>query len=262
MKLNVLLAKTDHLSAQFKGALRDYVNFFKNSQGAFKGEKKTYAPQEGTIDVPSKRGNKIVITTVEEKLQYFAETHEEYINALFAQEATNASGVAKTTLKVGEMIFGELSSLELLRLKSILESGEFVEMYEKIPVRNDDEIWKATDAEEYKKRKIFEGNLLAGTEKSMTKEALIVPDPNVQYLKDTSSYKPQLTTKDTVVVLGEYTHQKFSGEASHRERAGMLRRRAQLLTAVIEALKTCNEVEAKTSNITAEKLFNYLHEEA
>lgn len=259
MKLNVLLAKTDHLGAQFKGALRDYTRFFKDNQGSFKGEKKTYIPKEGTIDVPGKRNNKVVVTTVEEKLEYFTDTHKEYINALFSQEATNAAGLAKTELKVGSKTFGTLSSLELLRLKSILENGEFTEMYEKLPVRNDDEIWTATSAEEYNGRKVFQGNLLTGTEKSVTKEAIIVQDPNVQYLKDTSSYKPQLVTKDTIIELGDYTHQKFSGEASHRERAEILKRKAQLLTAVIEALKVCNEVEAISSKLTSDLLFTYLH---
>ena len=46
---------------------------------------------------------------------------------------------------------------------------------------------------------------------------------------------------------------------SHRERAELLRRRTKLLTAVIEALKEANDVEAIESNMTAEKLFGYLH---
>lgn len=42
LKLNVLLAKTDHLADVFKKGLADYVTFFKKNQGSFKGEKKTY----------------------------------------------------------------------------------------------------------------------------------------------------------------------------------------------------------------------------
>lgn len=134
-------------------------------------------------------------------------------------------------------------------------------MYMNIPVRTEDEIWTVTGDEAYSGRKVFQGNQLSGTEKSILKEAVIVPDPNVQYLKDTSSYKPQLVNKDTVIELGDYTYQKFSGEASHRERAEILQRRAKLLTAVIEALKVCNDIEAVQSNVTADKLFSYLHGE-
>lgn len=103
------------------------------------------------------------------------------------------------------------------------------------------------------------GPALSGIEKSIVKEAIIVQDPNVQYLKDTSSYKPQLVTKDSVIELGDYTYQKFSGEWSHRQRAELLARRSKLLTAVIQALKECNEVECKNSTLTADKIFGYLH---
>lgn len=259
MKQNVLLAKTDHLSTVFKNAIRDYVSFFKNNQGSFKGEKRTYDPKAGTIDQPTKRANKLVVTTVDEKLVYLEENSADYINALFSQEATNASGKCKVKLMVDKVDFGELSALELLRLKSLLESGEFVEMYERIPVRPDDEIWNKSTLEDHKGRNIWSGSQLSGIEKSIVKEAIIIQDPNVQHLKDSSSYKAQLVTKDTVIELGDYTYQKFSGEWSHRERAELLARRSKLLIAVIQALKECNEVEAIPSQLTANKIFNYLH---
>jgi hypothetical protein len=73
------------------------------------------------------------------------------------------------------------------------------------------------------------------------------------------SYTPQIAYKNTVVVLGDYTQQKFTGEWSHRERAELLRRRSKLLQAVVEALKIANEKEAITSNVTGKKIFEYLH---
>lgn len=91
-KLNVLLATTDHLAASYKKLLEDYGRFFKTNQGSFKGEKKTYQPKDGTFDVPGNRGNKLVVTTVDEKLEYLQKNSKEYINALFSQEKTNASG--------------------------------------------------------------------------------------------------------------------------------------------------------------------------
>ena len=120
-KLNILLAKTDHLANSYKSSIKDYIQFFKDKQSAFKGEKKTYEAKPGTIDIPSERGNKMVVTTVSEKLDWLKETNTEFINSLFSQEATNAAGVAKASLTVDGVEFGEFSSLELLRLKSILE---------------------------------------------------------------------------------------------------------------------------------------------
>lgn len=257
-KLNVLLAKTDHLGASFRKMTEDYVKFFKSKQGEFKGEKKTYNPKEGTIDVPSYRKNELVVTTVDEKLLWAEEASAEYIDALFSQEATNASGSAKAELIVDGVSFGNLSSLELLRLKTIIETGTFDEMYKSIPVRNDDEIWKASVAEMYVGRSIFESELQVGENKSTTKEQYILSDPNIQFVKD-GKYTPQVATKDTIIVLGDYTYQKFTGEWSHRQRAELLKRKTKLLTAIIEALKKSNEVEAVPSEITAKKLFGYLH---
>lgn len=258
-KLNVLLAKTDHLADVFKKGLADYVNFFKKDQGAFKGERKTYQPADGMIDVPSMRNIKLVVTTVDEKLSYLASNSADYIDSLFSQEATNASGKAKAKLVVAGQDFGEFSSLELLRLKSVLENGSFSEMYSLIPVRNDDEEWVATEDEAFKGRDIFQGRLLSGASKSTTKEHYILADPNIGSLKNADSYKPQVSTKDTVITLGDYTQQKFSGEWSHRQRAELLQRRSKLLTAVIETLKVANDVDAIESQMTASKLFNFLH---
>lgn len=259
IKLNVLLAKTDHLAGVYKNFIADYVGFFKKNQGQFKGERKTYEPGQGTIDIPGNRAIKLIVTTVDEKLEYLTSSNEDYINSLFSQEATNASGVAKTNLTVLGENFGDYSSLELLRLKSLLENGHFTELYNEIPVRNDDEQWISTEDTAFKRNGIFEGKLSSGDQKSMVKEAYILADPNIGSIKNADSYKPQLSTKDTIITLGSYTHQRFSGEWSQRQRAELLNRKSKLLTAVIEALKVANDVEAVDSQMNSKKLFNFLH---
>jgi hypothetical protein len=257
MKLNVLLAKTDYMSSQFKKSIADYIQYFKNKQGDFKGQLKTYSPRPGSIDIPNRRGYTRIVTTVDEKLQWFEETFSPYLDALFSQEATNGSGIAKAHLKVDGADFGELTSLELLKLKSILESGDIEQLYGNIPVRPDDEKWVKATTDDYSNRKtIYQSEELKGEEKTTEKESFILPDPN---LKEGMSYTPQIAYKNTVVVLGDYTQQKFTGEWSHRERAELLRRRSKLLQAVVEALKIANEKEAITSNVTGKKIFEYLH---
>lgn len=259
MKLNVLLAKTDHLASSFRKSIDDYLSYFKNKQTDFRGEKKTYEPRLGSIDIPGKRENKLIVTTVDEKLEWLEENSKDYIDALFSLEASNASGIAKAKLEVDGVNFGELSSLELLRLKSILENGNLEQMYSNIPVRSDSEIWNTTNNEMYEGRFVFETPKISGVEKSTEKESYILPDPNIKELKEGGHYTPQIATKNTVIELGDYSHQRFSGEWSHRQRAELLKRRTKLLNAVIEALKISNEVEAINSSITSEKLFNYLH---
>lgn len=258
-KLHILLAKTDHLATSFRSSIKDYYQFFKDKPGSFKGEKKTYIPKNGTVDIPSERGNKLIVTTVDEKLKWLKETNAEYINSLFAQEATNACGKAKAKLVVEGKSFGEYSSLELLRLKSLLENGELEQMYSMIPIRNDDEEWNITSEEMYSTRKVYEGKKGEGIKKSLMKEQYILVDPNIEKLKDAGTYTPQVAQRDTVIDLGDYTFQKFSGEWSARERAELLRRRTILISAVIQALKESNDIESVTSEMNADKLFDYLH---
>ncbi len=263
LKLNVLLAKTEHAAAIFKKMVAEYTNFFKKEQGQFRGAKRTYEARPGVVDDPSMRGITKVVTTVKEKLVWFEENAAEFINHTFSVEATNASGKARAKLVVVDggstYDFGELSSLELLRLKSFLESSDLEPMYAAIPVRSDAEIWAATQDSEYAGRDIFESPLQKGIKKSIFKEAYILQDPNIKELRDAAKYVPQVAQKDSVLELGDYTAQLFSGESTHRDRAEILQRRSKFLAAVIEALKIANEAEVVTSSLTAEKIFSYLH---
>ena len=257
--LNVLLAKTDYLAKQWSEGLKDFIRFFKTNQGAFKGEKKTYNAKAGTVDMPSERGFRRIVTTVDEKFQWLEETFSEYFDALFSQEKTNATGSAKAKLVVDNIDFGELTTLELLKLKSTLENNDLINMYSEIPVRPDDRNWTETAEEDYRNRKtVFESELNSGTRKTTEKTDYILPDPNIEKLQG-AKYTPQVAQRSEVVELGEYTHQYFTGEYSHRQRAEILRRRAKLLVAVIEALKVANEVEAVESALTGKKIFDYLH---
>lgn len=211
------------------------------------------------MDEPSKRSNRIVVTTVEEKLKYFQEMNSEYIDNLFSLEKTNASGLAKAPLTIDGEVIGEFTALELLRLKSLLENGPMLSLLETIPVRSDKENWKPVTNAEYKGRAIFETEVLHFTNKTTEKESYILPDPNISK-ENSSKYTPQIAQKTTVVTLGEGTQQSYTGAITHTERAAILARRSKLLTATIEALKVANDVEAIPSDMTANKLFNYLYE--
>ena len=260
LKLNVLLAKTDSLASMFYTLLKAYVIFFKTKQGAFKGEKSTYEPLPDTFDEPSKRGVALVQTTVSDKLDYLRETSKDYIDSMFSQEKTNASGQAVALLIVEGASWGEFTTLELLKLKTLLENGDLISLYSTIPVRSDAEQWAECDDGLYLSKGIYMSPLITGTHKTTEKESYILEDPNVANLSAGKSYTPSVANKTTTVPLGEFTHRRYSGEWSHRERAELLRRRQTLHTAVIEALKVANEVEALESEMTAEKIFRYLHE--
>jgi hypothetical protein len=259
IKLNVMLALTETLGKHFNASVKEYGQYFKSNEKDFKGLKKTYTPQEGTMDSPSERGNLLVVTTVDEKLDYFEKQHAKYIDALFAQEKTNASGVCKAELVVEGVSWGEFSSLELLRIKSLLENSDIRTMYERLPIISDNEEWRATTSEMYTGRNIFEQEVVRTEKKTTTKESYILPDPNLEKKTSLDRYVPSIATKDTVVKLGDATLQVFSGATTAKRRASILARLATLHVAVVEALKVANEAEVQKSELTAEKLFNYLH---
>ena len=259
MKTNVMLALLEQSNSVFKALVSDYAGYFKKDQSSFKGVRKTYTARPDTMDEPSMRGAASVVTTVEEKLQWFKENATDFINQKLAMEATNASGKAKADLILDGKVIANLSSAELLSLKNLLENKEVMNMYSSIPVRSDAEIWTKCTSEEYVGRDIYEQPLMNGVKKSLTKEQYILEDPNLAKMKSTDSYKPVIATKDTPLELGDWTSQLFSGEWTHNKRANLLKRKNVLYLAVIEALKKANEVEVVKSAITAEGIFNYLH---
>ncbi len=260
LKLNVLLAITDTLRIKYKNMVSDFTKFFSKAQGSFMGTRSTYVAREGAVDDPSKRAYQQVITTVEEKFKYFIKESGSFINALFSQEKTNSMGVATAELKVEGKSWGIFTSLELLRLKSLIEAsdlGNLTGMLEGIPVRSDSQIWKATEAEEYSNRAVWETELMSGISRTTEKEQYILHDPNMAAGK-VANYSPQVAVKTNTIEIGDYTNQHFSGQWSHRERAGVLKRRNDLLVAVVQALKECNDCEVVESNLTAEKIFGYI----
>lgn len=258
LKLHVVLAKTDQGAGPFKAIQTDYLKFFKDEQGKFKGIRKTYTPYPGTADLPSMRESRQVVTTVDEKLAWFTDSVSDHIDNMLTVAATNASGKAKANLVVDGIILGQMSSLELLELKNMLEKGDLLQMYSNIPVRSDADIWTASEDDQYSGRFVFESDLKKGNQTTTDKESYILPDPNIAGLKE-AQYKPQVAEKTTVRAIGDYTFQTFSGEYNTRQKADILQRRTKLLTAITEALKIANEAEVVTSVLPSRVLLNYLH---
>lgn len=258
MKLKTLLALTQDGLSNFRQIIKDYSKFFNHNQSSFSGRKNTYSPKDEAIDDPKLRDYVKVVTTVDEKMDYFFQIVGPYITNVFSQEATNATGKVRANLIVEDQDWGEFSALELLRLKGIVENGELKKMIEDIPVRSDAEIWLPTTAEEYAGRTIFEKPVVFAQVKTTQKEQYILIDPNIDKLKSSESYKPQLASKDTIVVLGDQTRQEFNGMWSHRQRAEVLRKLNLLRDAITIALEKANDTETVPSNMTGEKLLTYL----
>lgn len=257
--MNVVLAKVDHSASVYAKEVNEYAQYFKNAQGAFRGEKKTYIPREGYPDDPTKKGVTAVQTTVSEQLDWFKNIATNYLNEVFSVEATNSMGARKVELVVDGHSFGELTALDLMRLKSILTSKELVTMYERIPVYSDSEIWKPTNNAEYGNREILENELVKGVSRTTETTEEILRDPNIDPANIPANYRAAIVQRKTTVEVGDYTHQKFTGEWSQKQRADLLNRRSKLLKAVIAALKEVNDQEVVEPNIDANALLDYIH---
>lgn len=259
IKMNTLLAKVEHGAASFNRMIGDYFSFFKNKQGMFEGIKKTFKPRDGYQEDARFMGYTKVATTVGEKLEWFEGNAIPYLNDLFSVEATNSKGAKRVELKVDGKSFGSLTALELMRLKTLLTKKEWEEMYNNIPVRSDAEVWETCTDDEYANREIFQTPMQAGVTRTTESEEIILKDPNLDPANLPANYNAKVTVKKRTVETGDYTFQQFTGKWTQRQRAELLRRRSQLLAAVIEALKEVNDVEAEAPNLAITDMLNFLH---
>lgn len=259
IKMNTLLAKVDHSQAVFNKEMSAYAALFKNKQGMFRGERKTYAPREGYPEDPTKQGTTAVQSTVNEQLDWFADKVAiNYLTEQFSVEATNSLGAKKVPLVVDGINFGELTALDLMRLKSILTSGPLELMYETLPVRSDSEVWTKADGD-YAGREVFCTPMLKGVTRTTESEEVILKDPNLDPAHLPANYNAKTTVKKKTVEIGDYTMQKFSGEWTQTQKAQLLDRKSRLLNAVIAALKEVNDVEAAQSNLDVKAVLNFIH---
>lgn len=265
LKMNALLAKVEHGQALFRKMTAEFAIFFQKAQGSFVGLRKTYEPREGAVDNDKMRSLVNVVTTVDEKLDWYEKNAAEFINSTLAVDATNASSVIKTPLVVEGTVIANLSTLELMKLRSLLTKMGLQEMYDHIPVRSDAQIWAPTDDEMYIGRNIFETALTTGISRTGMKKEVVLDDPNIRFMvesgkvPDVSKYNPAKSFIETMIEVGDYTVQQFSGEYTQRQKAEILKRRSVLLEAVEVAIKQANDTPTVTSELTAEKLFGYLH---
>lgn len=252
MKLSTLLGLRDKLEKNFANMLDDMFSKFKNKQGLFLGKRETYVPIEGFADEPTKRSFVNVSSTVSEQLQWFKEHTRDYLENVFSIEKTNSTGVFAALIVEGER-WGEYSTLELLRLKSILD-GKIRAMIDEIPIRQESIIWTKTDDPTFGGRDIFQSPIDEGFSKTTLKRKEIVNDPHI---KDSPNRPPVVQDVDSQVNIGKYTKQEFSGAITNLERAQLKVRYNTLYNAVIEALENANAAESVKSNL-GDRFLNYL----
>lgn len=256
LKMNALLALVEQGSSRFNEMIKDYTSFFKGEQGQFRGQKKTYDARPDFSDKPEERGETIIVTTVNEKYDWLIEQATSYISQAMGIEATNSFGAKKVSLIVDGKDFGELSANELMRLRNLINQLDGT--FKITPVRDDKRIWNPTTNSEYSGRDVWETPLQESVERTTIKTQQILPDPNVEKLRDTSKYNPVVSDINTIQEIGDKTLQYFSGEWSHRQRAELMRRKSAFLDAIAVALKEVNDIDAQDTDLKTNEFMQYL----
>lgn len=258
MKVNSKLAQRDHSIAQQKAMVEDYCQFFSKKQGSFRGIKKTFVPKDGFLDDPNYIADVKVVTTVQEKLNWFNRQTKLFLANVLDVEATNSDGAQTIELKVDGVSFGNLTALELMRLKGILTDKSLDKMYANIPVREDNKVWSPSDNGEYEGREIFQDPLVSGQTRTSENEEIILKDPNVDPQHLPSNYRAQTTTKRHTVITGDYTIQNYTGEWTHQRRAELLRRKSAIIEAINLAITELNGIECKSTNLDVDGIVDFL----
>ena len=252
-KLNVLLALRQKLANRYNQMVGDYTSFFKNKQGAFRGTLKTHSPLEGYPVDTTKVANERVVTTVNEKMDWFIKEALEYFNVALSIEASNGEGSPTVPLEFDGKTYGPFPATVLLRLRGLIapdSKDALHEMFKQIPVREATRVWVAADEDEdYKKRGIVQTERQSGETKTTETHEEILKDPNLDPKNLPSNYRAITTKVTQTIKTGDYTTQFFSGEWTHEKRAALLKRRSELLDAIDIALQKVNDREAKECRI-------------
>lgn len=251
-KLNVLLAKTDQLSAVSKKNLTDSIGQFKNKQVHFRGERNIYKEKSAEFAEPKNNIDKPVASTVKEWLKYTAEQSGEFLTAKLNQEATNCSNTAKAKLVIEGVDFGEYTTGELMALKGFFEQQSLREMYESMPTISLSERWTPSQDPNYKERGILESEVQTWIDKVTETAPEVVFDPQ-------GKQPGVVINKKSTIERADVTRQTFTGEISHIERAAILKRLTTIIIAIKSALEQANNAEVVESQFSAEKIFTYLN---
>ena len=257
-KLNVLLALREKLANRYAQMVGDYTSFFKNKQGAFQGTLKTHSPLDGYAVDATKVANVRVVTTVNEKMDWWLKEALEYYNTALAIEASNGQDAPMVELVFEGKTYGPFPATVLLRLRGLVENDKFATMLASIPVREETKVWLPIDEDEdYKKRgNIYQTERQEGETRTTETHDEILKDPNIDPQHLPSNYRATTTQVKKTVKTGDYTVQFFSGEWTHQQRANLLKRRSALIDAINIALQKVNDREAVECNVA--DLFKHL----
>lgn len=244
-KLHELLAVEQDRKNKANQAIGETKKTFDKRAPHFDGMTKRYvALEENSEQIPDEC--KEIVTTVKSSLDEAIAIITKGIDAHLSKEETNASGVAKAELIVGDTNLGIFSATSLLALESHL--NKLKELYAQIPVLESTKKWHLDEQQGIYK-----------TEEEVKFRSVKRPKVIVKY-EATKEHPAQTELLYLDFQVGKYETVYTSGRIPVTHKNEMTQRVNQLLEAVKVARSKANNVEVKNIKI-AQKIFDFIHQD-
>ncbi len=244
-KLHELLAVEQDRKHKATQAIGEAVGVFTKKDVQFDGMTKRYVTTEAEDSELIPDETKEMVSTTKDKLESVMEAVIAGIDAHVSKEETNASGIARSELKVGETDFGTLSATTLLALEGHL--GKLKELYVTLPVLDNTRNWNFDTQKGFYK-----------TEEEVKYRSVKRPKVIVKY-EATKDHPAQTELLYLDFQVGKYVTVYSSGKVTPAQKATMLKRIDEFSEAVKVARAKANNVEATQVKI-AKRIFDYINQ--
>ena len=243
--LHSLLAVEGDLEGAHKRILEETkVTFTKKADHFMGSHRKLEMFVEDGITYPEE--HKKIDTTVQEKLDYMADTEIRYFDALLQKERTNQNAVADVVVD-GNTIATAMPATFLLGMETRLKHLRSV--YEVIPTLQPGIEW---DKDESQGKGIYKTKHTAEKLKTET-----IIEPVVLY-EATKEHPAQVKEVSKVNTVGKYVTTNWSGMITPAEKSILLAKIDKLIRAFKQARQRANATEVVKISIGAE-LFAYIN---
>ena len=242
VQLHQVLAVESSLNNQGAKILRETIETFGKKAQHFVGQIRRYTTKEEN-GYEYENEDKIVATTVKDKLRYIQSSIVNAMDVSFQKESTNA--IAKADIKIGdELIAGDVPVTFLLNLESRLIDIRTVAG--KIPTLDNGIAW--INSKENPGCRETHDVVTIKTKKDM-KHVIVVPV--------TKEHPAQTREVTSDIIVGNWKTKKLSGEFSSTEKSELLGRIDKLIIAVKKARATANQQEVIAGKIGS-KITGYI----
>lgn len=243
-KLHQLLAVERDVKRTAIKMSEETIALFKNKAEHLKGVLRTYkkAFDDGPDFQPER---KAMVTTVDDKLNYFIKRWKPYLDLVLQKEETNSSGNAIQELFVDNQSFGVYNATSLLALEKHV--GVIIKVIQNIPTLDPTHEWGEA-----------ENGTFVSKYPEETQKTQKLTKPIVLY-EATKEHPAQVEMTSYDVIAGIWTTTRTSGMISPKRKADMLERAEKLLRAVQSARSKANGCDV--INVDSSKFFDFVTEE-